>query len=154
MIRKAPENMMISKREAMRRGDIQVTLLIVMMKGIEKDLLAGKRKERGEITNNLINMREEEGVEVEAMKGDKKENIGKKNTIVLMIDINKGVNILKGMLEIVNTMKEDIESGMINTIVIIKKEKMNEEIMANMTNMKKIEEEIMIIQINTKSQKK
>lgn len=151
MIRKAPENMMISKRGAMMIGDIQVTLQIAMTTDIDKDLLVGKRKEIGEITNNLINMKEEEGAEVEAMKVDKKESIGKKNTIVQMIGINRDVNILKGILEIVNTMKEDIESVMINMIVIIRIEKTNVEIMANMINMKKIEEEIMIIQINTKS---
>lgn len=154
MIRKAPENMMISKREAMMIGDIQVILQIVMMKGIEKDLLVGKRKEREETTNNLTNMREEEGAEVEAMKGDKKENTGKKNTIVQMIDTNRDANISKEMLEIVNTIKEDIESAMINTNVIIRIAKTNEETMVNMINMKKTDEEIMIIQINTRSQKK
>ena len=152
MIRKAPENMMISKRGAMMIGDIQVTLRIAVMTGIEKDLRVGKRKEKGENTNNLINMKEEEGAEVEAMKADKRENIGKKTTIVQMIGINRDVNILKGILEIVNMMKEDIESAMINMIVIIRIEKTNVEIMANMKNMKKIEEEIMIIQVNTKSQ--
>ena len=154
MIRKAPENMMISKRGAMTIGDIQVTLQIATMIGIEKDLLVGKRKEKGEITNNLINMKEEEGAEVEAMKVDKRENIGKKNTIVQMIGINRDASILKGILEIVSMMKEDIESATINMIVIIRIEKTNVEIMANMINMKKIEEETMIIQINTKSQNK
>lgn len=150
---RAPENMISLKREAMTIGGIQAILLIAMMIGIEIDLLAGKRRDRGEITKSLINTKGEEEAEVEVTMGDKKENIDRKIIIDQMIDIKIDENMLKEMFGIANMMKEDIESAMINMIVIIKIEKTIEETTANMKNMKKKEEEIMIIQINTKSQK-
>jgi hypothetical protein len=153
MIRKAPENMMILKRGAMTIGDIQVILLIAMMIGTERDLLAGKIKERGETIKSLINMKGEEEVEVEAMREDKKENIDRKIIIVQVIGTKTEENISKEILVIANMMKEDIGSEMISMIVIIRIEKTIEETMENMTNMIKIEEEITIIQVNTKSQK-
>jgi hypothetical protein len=153
MIRKAPENMMILKRGAMMIGDIQVILLIAMMIGTERDLLAGKIKERGETIKSLINMKGEEEAEVEAMKEDKKENIDRKIIIVQVIGTKTEENISKEILVIANMMKEDIGSEMISMIVIIRIEKTIEETMENMTNMIKIEEEITIIQVNTKSQK-
>jgi hypothetical protein len=98
-------------------------------------------------------MKGEEEVEVEAMREDKKENIDRKIIIVQVIGTKTEENISKEILVIANMMKEDIGSEMISMIVIIRIEKTIEETMENMTNMIKIEEEITIIQVNTKSQK-